>query len=110
LKVNWTGTGFDQVLILLIEDVSTSTTVHANVVSCAIDASLGTYTIPAAALAYLPAGTVQVDVEAVKNQGGDVSAESGTSTAFTPPLVSGGKTDFGSFVPYLAYIQTATIQ
>jgi uncharacterized protein (TIGR03437 family) len=110
LKVNWTGTGFDQVLILLIEDVSTSTTVHANVVSCAIDASLGTYTIPAAALAYLPAGSVQIDVEAVKNQGGDVSAESGTSTAFTPPLVSGGKTDFGSFVPYLAYIQTATIQ
>ena len=110
LTVTWTGTGFDQLLILLIADVSVSGTIHLNTVSCAVDASLGTYTIPAAALAYLPAGSVQVEVEAVKSAGGEVSAESGTSTAFTPPLVAGGKTDFGSFAPYVGYIQTATIK
>jgi uncharacterized protein (TIGR03437 family) len=110
LTVSWTGTGFDQVLILLIDDVSTSTTVHVNAVSCAVDASPGTYTIPAAALAYLPAGSVQVEVEAVKSAGGDASGESTTSTAFTPPLVAGGKTDFGAFSPYLAYIQSASIK
>ena len=110
LTVTWSGTGFDQVIILLIDDVTTGSSVHGVVVSCAVDASSGTYTIPAAALQFLPAGSVQVEVEAVTNQGGDVSAESGTSTAFTPPLAGGGKVDFGSFSPFVAYIQTAKIQ
>jgi uncharacterized protein (TIGR03437 family) len=110
LTITWTGTGLDKVLILVIDTVISGGMVHGNVVSCAIDASLGTYTIPAAALAYLPAGSAQVEVEAVKFAGGDISAESGTSTSFTPPLVSGGKTDFGAFTPYLAYLQTAAVK
>jgi uncharacterized protein (TIGR03437 family) len=110
LTISWTGSGFDQVLILIIDAVVTTSTIHGVTVSCAVDAGPGTYTIPAAALAYLPAGTAQVEVEAVKNNGGEVSAESSTSTTFTPPLVAGGKADFGSFATFLAYIQSAKIQ
>ena len=110
LTVSWTGTGFDQVLILLIGGATSSTAVQGVTVSCALDASLGTYSIPAVALGHLPAGTVQLEVEAVKNSGGEASAESTTSTSFTPPLVGGGKADFGSFTPFLAYIQNAKVQ
>jgi hypothetical protein len=110
LTVSWTGTGFNQVIILLIDDVETATTVHGVSVDCAIDARLGTYTIPAAALAYLPAGSAQVEVEATMNGGGAISAESATSTSFTPPLVGGGQADFGFFAPFLAYIQEASVQ
>jgi len=111
LTVNWTGSGFDQVLILIIDDVVTGSTTHGVTVSCAVGASPGTYTIPAAALAYLPAGGIaQIEVEAVNNNGGEVSAESSMATTFTPPLVAGGNADFGSFAVYLAYIQSAIIQ
>lgn len=110
LTVSWAGSGFDQILIVIIDDVVTSSTVHNVAIACAVDAGPGTYTIPAAALAYLPAGTAQIEVEATENNGGDVSAESSMATTFTPPLVAGGNADFGSFAVYLAYIQSATIQ
>lgn len=116
LTVNWTGTGFDQVTILISGDVLTATTTQAVSVSCAVPAGPGTYTVPAAALAYLPAvaagsqNLAEVSVTAGTNQGGISSAESSTSTALTPVLVAGGQIDFGSFAPYLAFVVSATIQ
>jgi uncharacterized protein (TIGR03437 family) len=111
LTITWTGTGFNVTDILIIGDVLTSTTTHGNSVTCVVPADLGTFTVPVAALAYLPpSGTWQIEITATTNQGGVASAESGTSTALTPPLVAGGQVNFGAFTAYIAYIVTATVQ
>ena len=111
LTITWGGTGFDTADILIIGDVLTSTTTKANSVSCVVPASSGTFTVPAAALAYLPSsGTWQIEITAVPSQGGTTSAESSTSTALTPPLVAGGQVNFGAFTAYLIHVVTATVQ
>ena len=111
LTITWSGTGFNVADILIIGDVLTTTTTKANSVTCVVPANLGTFTVPAAALAYLPpSGTWQIEITATTNQGGVASAESGTSTALTPPLVAGGQVNFGAFTAYIAYIVTATVQ
>ena len=116
LTVNWTGTGFDHVIIRVQGDMLSGTATHGVTVSCAVPANPGTYTIPAALLAYLPAvatgsqGVGQVSVTAGPNAGGIASAESGTATSVTPSLVGGGQADFGSFTPYIVFTAGATIQ
>lgn len=116
LTVNWTGTGFDQIIILVQGGILTATTTHIVAVSCAVPANLGTYSIPAAALAYLPAVAAesqtvgQVSVTAGPSAGGIASAESGTATSVTANLVGGGQVDFGSFTPYIIFTVGATIQ
>ena len=111
LTITWTGTGFDVANILIIGDVSTTTTISGNAVQCVISAGAGTFTVPTAALAYLPpSGTWQVEITAQPNAGGVFSAESGTATALTPPLVAGGNVDFGAFTPFIGIISSATVQ
>jgi uncharacterized protein (TIGR03437 family) len=97
LTVNWTGSGFDQILIY-IQGPPVA-------LSCTVPASSGTYTIPTAALAYLPAtSSGQISVTA------GLAATSFLGTSLTPGLVAGGQADFGTWAPFLATIQTATIQ
>ena len=106
LTINWTGSGFNQVLIDINTTVETGTTVEGVIVTCRVAASLGTYTIPAAALAYLiPSPTIaQLQVTADNNYGGITSAESTTDPNTVIPLVSGGLVDFGGFGPYIDYL------
>ena len=97
LTINWTGTGFDQVLI----DIQSPNVT----LGCTIAASLGTYTIPPAALAYLtPTASGQISVQAL------VAADNLLGTALTPSLVAGGQADFGALAPDLATLGTVTIQ
>jgi hypothetical protein len=111
LTITWSGTGFDTVDILIIDDPETTTTVGVNALDCVVPSNSGTFTIPTAALAYLPpSGTWQIEITAAPSQGGAASAESSTSTALTPPLVAGGQVSFGAFTAYIAYIVTATVQ
>lgn len=111
LTITWTGSGFDLANILIIGDVLTSTTTNGTSVSCVVPASLGSFTIPAAALAYLPStGSWQIEITAEPNAGGLISAESATSTSLTPPLVGGGQMDFGAFSPAIVHIVTAAVQ
>lgn len=110
LTITWTGTGFDLTRILIIGDVVTSTTVHGVAISCNVPSGLGTYTIPAAALAYLPPGTAQVQVLAILNGGGAQSPESVTDPNTVIPLVSGGLVDFGGFGPFIDYLVSAKVQ
>jgi len=51
LTISWTGSGFDSVQIQINSTTETTTTVNGLVLNCAVPASLGAYTIPAAALA-----------------------------------------------------------
>jgi uncharacterized protein (TIGR03437 family) len=115
LTINWTGTGIDDVYIGVQGAILASTTTHSVLISCTVPAGPGTYSIPAAALAYLPA------VAAGSNNVGQISVQAGpgdtagvgftASTSLTPNLVSGGKVDFGAFAPIIAHLVSGvTIQ
>jgi uncharacterized protein (TIGR03437 family) len=113
--VNWTGTGFDQVIIRIQSGLLTSTTTHGVNLTCAVPAAPGTYTIPPAALAYLlptsGTGSVgQFQVTTATNTGGIVGAEAGTALNATIPLVPNGQVDFGGFAAFVAVIQSVSIQ
>jgi hypothetical protein len=88
LTITWSGLGFDQILIRILGSTPTSGGTLSTSVSCVEPASLGTFTVTAAALAELPSsGTWQIEITAAPNLGGVVSAESATSTALTPPHI-----------------------
>jgi uncharacterized protein (TIGR03437 family) len=110
LTVNWTGSGFDTVEIQVNTTTETSTTVNTLVLNCAVPASLGTYTVPTAALAYLTPGSAQLQVTADINNGADISAESSTNPNNTIKLVNGNLVDFGGWGPYIDHFITATVQ
>ncbi|MEO7142815.1 MAG: hypothetical protein ABI165_04860 [Bryobacteraceae bacterium] len=116
LTINWTGAGFDQVLIL-VQGATLGASNHNVAISCVVPESLGTFSIPAAALAYLPAAAAgaagnvgQLTVEATMAGAGTLSAQSSTAQTLTPPLVGGGQADFGSFAPFLAVEKSVAIQ
>jgi len=114
LTFNWTGTGIDLVYIGVQGATLTTTTTHSVLISCTVPAGPGTYSIPAAALAYLPA------VAAGSNNVGQISLQAGpggtpgggftASTSLLPNLVGGGQADFGAFAPIIAYLVSSTIQ
>lgn len=115
LTVNWTGGGFDLVIIRIQSDILTSTTTHAVALTCAVPDAPGTYTIPPAALAYLlpvsGAGTAgQFQVTTATNTGGIVGAEAGTGLNATILLVPSGQIDFGGVAAFLTVLQSVTIQ
>ena len=110
VTINWSGTGFDQVLILFETSVTTGTTYHAVNMQCAVPAAPGSYTVPAAALAHLLPGTGQLVVSTATAVPGIVSPESSSGLSATIPLVAGGQIDFGGFAAYLSVLQSATIQ
>jgi uncharacterized protein (TIGR03437 family) len=116
LAITWTGAGFDEVIIVVQGGALSATSTHTVTISCAAPASPGTFSVPAAALAYLPAvvsgsagGVGQLTVEAVQSNGGIITAELGGQT-LTPPLVAGGQVDFGAFAPFLAVERSVAIQ
>lgn len=110
LTINWTGTGFDQLQILMESDILTSTTTHGVSVNCAVPAAPGTFTIPAAALGYLlTGGTGQLVVSTATNSGGIVT-ESSSGLNANIPLVGGGQINFGGFSAFLSIGQNVTIQ
>lgn len=107
LTVSWTGSGFDTVQISINTTTESSTTVHGLVLNCAVPASAGSYTIPAAALALLnPTAAAQVGIAAETTKGFELSAESTTEPNTVIPLVRGGLVDFGGFGSYIEYILT----
>jgi hypothetical protein len=110
LTVNWTGSGFDTVVIDLSSSTETATTVSGVTVACEVPASSGTFTVPAAALALLPAGSAQFDATATTGGGGTATAVSSTSRELVPNLVGGGQVNYGFFAPSLAAIKTVTVQ
>jgi uncharacterized protein (TIGR03437 family) len=109
LPVSWTGSGFDRVYINITSGVLTSTITHQVVVTCVVPGSSGSYTIPAAALAYLLPGSSILSVQTGLN-GGTVTADSAAAQLLTPPLVSGGQMSFGVFGPFIYLGQAGTIQ
>ena len=111
LTITWSGSGFDVANILIIGSTSVSGGTLGATVSCVVPATPGTFTIPAAAQAYLPSsGTWQIELTAEPNPGGPISSESAMGTQLTPPLVSGGQMDFGGFGGSITHIVGATVK
>jgi uncharacterized protein (TIGR03437 family) len=92
LTFNWTGSGFDQVVIL----AGTATVIGANqhlaTITCIVPGSLGGYSVPTAALAYLQPAPTSTSFGTVT-----VTAALSTPVTFTAPLAAGGQTDIGYF-------------
>jgi hypothetical protein len=117
LTVTWTGSEFENVIIGVNSTTLSTTTISQVVVSCAVPASLNTYTIPTAALSHLlpiaansTAGVGALSLGTAPAIQGSVSAESGENTTFTPNLVAGGKIKYGGFAPSYAVVQSVAIQ
>jgi hypothetical protein len=116
LPITWTGTGFDNVDIGVVTTTlgGGGTSVTLDVVTCVVPASLGTYSIPAAALAKLsatapPFGSGSLSATtAPAIQGSAASRFIGT--ALTPNLVGGGKITYGDFTASFTEQQTVTVQ
>jgi hypothetical protein len=116
LTINWTGTGFDQVIIHAQGTTFAGSTIHNVTVSCVVASSLGTFAVPVQALSLLPSvpagsmtGTGQLSVTASTYAGGTASAVSTTATSLTPSLVGGGRVNFGSFAPFLSVAKTLPV-
>jgi uncharacterized protein (TIGR03437 family) len=93
LTITWTETGVDLVQINVTTDAvvggTTDDPIERNVsVQCHVDASLGSYTIPAAAL-----GKLLLSSEVAELQVFGLTEKN----AFTAPLVAGGQIDYGYF-------------
>jgi hypothetical protein len=119
LTIMWTGTGFANVDIIINGINQTASTIHSVSVSCIVDASLGTYTIPLGALAMLPAvqagnasdiGQLSVATLPAFPAAVTVSAVSSTIQDLVPSLVGGGQVNYGTFGPALSVLKTLSIQ
>jgi uncharacterized protein (TIGR03437 family) len=104
LTLTWSGTGFNNVYILVNSITTTTTTRRIVTMNCVVPAAPGTYTIPPAALAYLPA------VPASGTSFGSITLEAQVATAFTAPLTAGGQIDLGSFAGDFGYTKNIAIQ
>ena len=106
LTYNWTGTGFDQVYIQVSTSTIEGSNLHLATIACYVSASLGTYSVPAAALAYLQSsgsGTTSVGSASVQGVSNPVST-------FDAPLVGGGQTDLGLFSANLGVSRTIPVR
>jgi hypothetical protein len=105
LTFNWTGSSFDQVAVVLSTAVTAGGTQHISTINCTIPESLGTYTIPTAALAYLS------PVAATGTSFGTFSVQAiSVPGKFTANLTNGGTTDLGLFGANLGYSKTLAVQ
>jgi uncharacterized protein (TIGR03437 family) len=90
LTFNWTGGGFDQVVILATTATVTAANQHLVTITCTVPGSLGSYSVPTAALAYLqPSSSTSF--------GGLAVTALSTPAPLTATLATGGQIDIGGF-------------
>jgi uncharacterized protein (TIGR03437 family) len=100
LQFNWTGSGLDQVTILVTSAAVTGTSTHIATITCTVPAGPGTFPVPVAMLGYLPPGNIgAISVTAVSGAG-----------IFTAPLVGGGQIDAGVFGPSVGVSKSVPVQ
>ena len=105
LTFTWSGTGIDQVAIVLTSSLTAGGLVHITTLNCNVPSGPGSYTVPAAALArLLPAavsGTAfgNVSIEGLNTQG-----------KFTANLTKGGQLDLGTFWSNIGVAKNIAVQ
>ena len=96
---------FDQVAVVLSTAVVASGTQHLTTINCTIPGSLGRYTIPTEALAYLsPAAAAGTSFGTFSVQGTSAPGK------FTANLTKGGTIDLGLFGANLGYSKNLAVQ
>lgn len=104
LTFTWTGSGLTSVYIEVNSLTTTGSTRRIVTMNCAVPAGPGTFTIPTAALAYLP------PVPGSGSSFGTIALEGQMSNPFTAPLTAGGQIDLGAFVSDFGYAKNVAIQ
>jgi len=109
LTVNWSGTGFNTVVITATgQSLATSETVF---VSCVVAGSLGTYSVPQGALALLfPTQVASLTVTATTVTSGIAAQLRTTAQNLVPSLVSGGQVNYGDIGGQISYLKSLFIQ
>ena len=102
LAVNWTGSGFDQVSLLVSSTTPVGSSQRTVTVTCSVPAGPGTYSIPAATLAYLGAATAL--------RGSFSATAVAASGTFTATLAAGGQTELGLFGASIGISKSVPVQ
>lgn len=102
LTLNWTGSGFDKVAIVISTSALVGTNEHLATLNCMVPGSPGTYSIPPEALAGLLPVTSMFGALSVQ-----ATSVPGT---FTATLASGGQTDIGIFSANLGASKAVPVQ
>lgn len=105
LTFTWTGTGIDQVTLILTSSVTTGGSVRITTLNCNVPSGPGTYAVSAAALATLqPAGVTGSAIGSVTISGIN------TQGKFTANLTKGGQLDLGNFWPQIGFSKNIAVQ
>jgi hypothetical protein len=109
LTVNWSGTGFNTVIITATgQSLATAETVT---VSCVVAGSLGTYSIPQGALAMLfPTQAASLIVTATTVTSGIAAQLRTTAQTLVPSLVGGGQVNYGDIGGQVSVLKSLSIQ
>jgi hypothetical protein len=109
VTVNWSGTGFDTVVIGATGQ--SLTTLETVTVSCVLPANLGTFSIPQGALAMLfPTQVATLTVTASTLTPGTAAAFRGIEQTLVPNLVGGGQVNYGGFGGQVSVLKSLPIQ
>ena len=109
LTVDWSGTGFNTVVITATGQSSSETMT----VSCVVAGNVGTFSIPQGALAMLfPTQVASLTVTATTVTLGTGAAASIRTTiqALVPSLVGGGQVNYGNFGGQISVLKSLSIQ
>jgi uncharacterized protein (TIGR03437 family) len=105
LTLTWTGTGIDQVAMVISSSLTSGGLVHITTLNCSVPAAPGTYTVSTEALANLiPAGTSGAAFGAISINGMN------TQGKFTANLTKGGQLDIGSFSSEISFSKNVSVQ
>jgi hypothetical protein len=109
LTVNWSGTGFNTVVITATgQSLATTETVT---VSCMVAGSLGTFSIPQGALAMLfPTQVATLTVTATTVTSGIAAQLRTTAQTLVPSLVGGGQVNYGDVGGQVSVLKSLSIQ
>jgi len=108
LTVNWSGTGFNTVVITATgQSLATSETV---MVSCMVAGGLGTYSIPQGALAMLfPTQVATLTVTATTVTSGTAAQLRTTAQTLVPSLAGGGQVNYGDVGGQVSVLKSLSI-
>ncbi|HEY3738844.1 MAG TPA: hypothetical protein VGL53_03320 [Bryobacteraceae bacterium] len=107
LTINWTGSGFDTVVIAATGQSSNET----KTLSCVVPAGPGTFSVPQAALATLfPTQIATLTISATTLTPGTSAPFRITWQTLTPSLTAGGQVNYGAFEGQISILKTLAIQ
>jgi uncharacterized protein (TIGR03437 family) len=98
LTLSWTGSGVDQVGVVIASVVVAGGQDHLTTINCTVPAAPDSYTIAAGALGLLPAGSVAVSVQGLH------------ANPFTASLASGAPIDLTTFTANLGVAKSVVAQ